>query len=423
MQSSHPLRPLRSASSASLVDHLAAANEDQLIATALPGAHIGIAPGHGLLGSVHPRLEALFYALDREAVAWSLLRGESRLDSGGGDVDLLVAEDAMPRLRRVAMGIGFAHLPAWGYGSHVFFLTYDAGSDVWLKLDVVTDLAFGPYFAFRTKAAAEALERRVRIGRSAVFRLADDDAFWALALHCCLDKRAVAADEAARLRELVWASRTAGPLVRSLGAFVPPGWTDRVIEKVEPGDWSGFVRDGDALAARWTRRRPAARAWMVAGRLTRRADAVRRRVRPRGLLVALVGPKGDMDRLALELTSSIALPARVLAEGDRRDGLRIRRLRGGGLVLISVRSLDELRNPPAPSRRWPWAPLGLSSVEPDLVIGLHPQMDGGTGTRPAGFHVVDPSVRSEDLRRTVSTIIWQRLVTRWNGPADQAKDQ
>ena len=40
---------------------------------------------------MHPKLAALFRALDDEGVVWCLLRGEADLAVPEGDVDLLVA--------------------------------------------------------------------------------------------------------------------------------------------------------------------------------------------------------------------------------------------------------------------------------------------------------------------------------------------
>jgi hypothetical protein len=373
---------------------------------------------------VHPLLEALFRALDRDGVTWSLLRGESRLDGGGGDVDLLVGRADLGRLGGIVERVGFAHLPARGYASHAFFLAYDAPTGRGLKLDVVTELAFGPFFSLRTNAAAGCLRRRVRTGTCAVYRLADEDAFWALALHCSLDKREVSTEDGTRLRELASAGRTTGPLVRSLGRVSPPGWrADRIVEAVERGDWPGLVRLGDELATAWRRWRPSAWARMMTGWMIRRADTLRRLIRPRGLVVALVGPEALTGQLVEGIGSSSHLPVRSFSAGDVPGVFRIRRLRGAGLVLIAAPTLDEmptLRRRPSRRRMRAWLEA-LSTPRPDLIIRLHPGPSSGDGDEsgprpsPSGVQVVDVAGLPDELRRAVSTMIWRRLVVRWTG--------
>ncbi len=375
-------------------------------------------------GSVHPLLEALFDALDREGVVWCLLRGEARLDERGGDVDLLVARDDLGRLRRIAERTGFSRLPAWGYGSHAFFHAYDPPSDRWLKLDIVTELAFGELFSLRTDAAADCLRRRVRNGQAARFRLADGDAFWALALHCCLDKQAVSTDDGERLRELLPAARAGGPLARWLGELAGSGrLAERIVEAAEQADWTGLTGLHDELSVAWIRRQPGARIRTRARRVARRADTLRRLFRPCGLVVVFLGPEGAAMRPVEEIASSSPLPVHVVTPADLRQGFRIRRWRGAGLVLLGAQSLEGLPTViPSRGGRGVRARLeAISCPRPDLVIrlGAGPPTGGGGGSdlRPSGsrVHVVDASLGPDALRRAASTIIWRRLVGRWTG--------
>jgi hypothetical protein len=309
-----------------------------------------------------------------------------------------------------------------GYASHAFFLVYDAPTDRWLKLDMVTELAFGPFFSLQTNAAAECLRRRVRTDESAVYHLADEDAFWALALHCCLDKRAVSTEDGARLRQLAAAGRTASPLVRSLARVSPRSWADRIVEVVDRGDWPGIVLLGDELAATWRRRRPSTWARTVAGRMARRADTLRRLLRPRGLVIALVGPVAVTGPLIEGLGSSSYLPVRSFPVGDARGVFEIRRLRGTSLVVLASPTLDEMPATRGTRRLWTRAWIGaLLSPRLDLVIRLRPGPSSGDAEgsdprpSPSEVQVVDVSVGPDELRWAVSTMIWRRLVVRWTG--------
>src|SRR5438876_8687558 len=102
------------------------------------------------LPELHPYLERAFEALDLAGVRWTLLRGADQLADPVGDIDLLVAEVDLERLASTLMPLGFIPVPSWGRGSHRFFVGYDAVGDSWLELDVVTELAYGPFFVART---------------------------------------------------------------------------------------------------------------------------------------------------------------------------------------------------------------------------------------------------------------------------------
>src|SRR3954469_2400058 len=140
----------------------------------------------GRLEQLHPAVEATLTELGTSAVRWCLLRhgpDPRRLD---GDVDLLVH----PRDLRVARELltrrsGFAGVRAWGGWPHRFFVADVPGERNPLKLDVVSELAFGPLGELPTRAAIPVLPRRVRDG--AVAWPAPADAFWALLMHVLLD--------------------------------------------------------------------------------------------------------------------------------------------------------------------------------------------------------------------------------------------
>ena len=194
--------------------------------------------------------------------------------------------------------MGFVRLPSQGYGSHLFLIAYDRDTDRWLKLDVVTELAFGPAFAWRFPGTAGILGRRRAIGPVSV--LAEGDAFWALLLHGLLDKRRLDDAKRARLDELAAAARDRGPLARALGPLLPGGWDlDHVVDAVEHREWDRLDDFGHELAAGLRRRHRLETARRrVGGPVSRRVTRLLRVARPRGLTVALVGDRALVRRAA-----------------------------------------------------------------------------------------------------------------------------
>lgn len=223
---------------------------------------------------VHPLLEATFSAFNQEHIRWCLLRGEGELACPGphDDVDLLVAPDDMPRVRTVLDAQQYVARPTWGRGSHRFFVVYHSPTSTWIRLDIVTELTYGPYLNLRTDAATGCLARS---GRQGLLNLpALDDAFWLLFLHCMLDKGAFAPHRAASLRGLAGAARTDGPFAQVVGPACPSGWDlARLIECVREGNWEALTRLAPALAVGWRRREPIAARWRaISNRLRRRLE-------------------------------------------------------------------------------------------------------------------------------------------------------
>lgn len=239
---------------------------------------------------LHPLLEAVFRALDGAGITWCLLRGAEDLAVPAGDVDVLVARADAGRVAAAVAPAGLTHVPSWGYGSHRFYFGYDPRTDAWLKLDVVSELAFGPWFSLRSDAAAACLRRRRRHGAVAI--LDDADAFWCLLLHRLADKGSIGAT-GPRLAGLAAADGAAeSPLAVEVDRLGVGGWrARRVLDAANVGEWAELEALRPALLAAWTRRRPlSTRRRRLTGRVARRcAPLVRAR---RGLTVALVGLDG-----------------------------------------------------------------------------------------------------------------------------------
>jgi thymidylate kinase len=398
-------------------------------------------------------------ALDRAGVRWCLLRGAESPDTHAGDVDLLVAPDDAARLTGAIAPLGFARLPAWGYGSHRFHLGYDAATDSWLKLDVVTELAFGPWFSLPSDAAAHCLSHCRRRGSAVV--LDDGDAFWCLLLHRLLDKGSVGA-AAAPLARLAHAPGCAeSPLAHEVeriasGSCTPP----LLLDAGRRAAWTELEAPSLALAAAWRRRhRIASVRRRVMGRLVRSAGRCLRS--RRGMTVALVGADGaGKSSSAAALARSFPLAVRTVymspAMTPRRGGaprgarlaLRIGaqlwrwfraqalRLRGW-LVLFDRYACDALL--PA---RWPLGPrgrlrrwlLGHACPAPQLIVVLDAPgevLHARTGEHdPALLEaerraylrlargraraiVVDATREPDRVRRDVTAAIWAAYQSRW----------
>jgi thymidylate kinase len=265
---------------------------------------------------LHPMLKTVFDAFERVGIAWCLLRGETGEEFPGGDLDLLVSRDDLGRARQILKALGFAPLPAWGRGSHHFFLSYHPPTDRWIELDIVTELSYGPDFSLETGAQGGCLARRQYHDGVAV--LAPDDAFWTLLLHCLLDKGEFPIHHRVRLSELATEARTESQLAHVVARACPAGWTvERIVASVRHGEWSVLADLAPLLAAKWARQDPLRTLRRVAVnrffRLLEKPLMLRRR---RGLSVALLGPDGvGKSTLAESVSRSYYFPSRLVYMG------------------------------------------------------------------------------------------------------------
>jgi thymidylate kinase len=279
------------------------------ISTASGGGPAAPPEGDGLL-------QGVFASLDDASVRWCLLRGHADgrpPDGSDGDVDLLVARTDLPRAEAVLRSCQLVPLAAYGRGSHRFFLGFDPGAGAFIQLDIVTELAFGPHFILRTGAETKCLAGRLREGTAWVLRRQDE--FWALLLHCVLDKRTVDERHAERLSQLAGLTSLDSPLVTAW-----PEQTDvltALLAAAQAGDWDQAVRQGVVLERLVRRREPVRAARRLVGAMVLRAGE-----RPlqawsrRGISVALLGPDGaGKSTLARGIQSSFYFPVRCVYMG------------------------------------------------------------------------------------------------------------
>jgi thymidylate kinase len=280
----------------------------------------------------HPLVMEVFRAFDEAKIAWVLLRDEVELAEPEGDVDLLLEPAAAGRARKLLRSLSFVRVPTLGRGSHVQYVGYHAEDERSIKFDIVTDLAFGPYFALHTRAAAGCLARRRRVAELAT--LAPDDAFWALLLHELIDSGRSRPKRANRLEEL---SREARPDTdwAEYVAISSEGWTtERVLDAARRADWNALEGLSSTIGAMWIRRdRLAVSARLIAGRLGRLFEPALALLKRPGFTVAILGPDGTgKSTLAAAIRHSFPFPARVVYMGLWQKPVRQYALPGMNLL-------------------------------------------------------------------------------------------
>lgn len=265
----------------------------------------------GLLARTLPRLADLRYVV---------LRGD--LDSGVGEFDLLVHPGDLRPLRRILDAEGFVRLPSWGYRPHRFHAAFDPPRDGWVKLDVVTHLAFGPARSLHLGHAPTVLRRRVE--REGTYVPEETDAFWVLLLHVLLD--GTSTDHRESLRARVPPRPAAPPAF--LGRVLTPSVADDLAACVTFGQWMRLRDAGDRLLADVDRQqRVRSRVRTARNRVARGLGRLFEPAR-RGTVVQVRGGSAEeISGIADLLQPALPVPV-VVGEASRRLG--------GGPTAVSV---------------------------------------------------------------------------------------
>jgi len=270
------------------------------------------------------------------------LRGYEELLGGviDSDVDVLVAAEHFQQLQRSLERSGFVALGRWGQAPHHFFIGYDERADSWIKLDVLTALAYGrPVPALSTDLAAHCLEHRVRIGPA--FVLAAEEEFLTLLLHCLLDKARFEPKYRARLAELVAMIRDHQAMSALVAHYVSAqtSW-EQIRQLVVRGEWEALLVMAPAVTRHLLGRDPLGARWRrTVMPLLRLLDRRTRAFRTRGLTVALLAPDGaGKTTLARSLGEAFYLPARYIYMGTNPNS--------GSVTLPTTRLLARM------GRRW-----------------------------------------------------------------------
>lgn len=271
----------------------------------------------------------IFAELNDAAIAYCVLRGDDELQNAGGEIDLLVAPDHLPRLAKILAAQNFAALPSWGYAPHYFFIAYDRANDAWLKFDVVTELRYGkPLRALRVDLAGRCLQhRRLRNG---MYVPSPEDEFITLFLHCLLDKAGFREARAARLialRNQIAGDPIAGQrLANYIKLYLAPAITwEKLAPAIDEQNWQALARPRAAVARQLWRRDPiTSLAHTCSGWLLRRLRPLLFALYRRGMTVALLAPDGaGKSTLANALTQEAKLHARLIYAGTNIDASTI----------------------------------------------------------------------------------------------------
>ncbi len=415
----------------------------------------------GVASAVSPILAGAAAALDASDVRWALLRGA--LGDDAGDVDVLVHPADRGTAEAVLAAQGFARWPSWGRATHRFHLAYDVGTDTWVKVDLVTEVAFGPFGELATDAGPAVLARRVPGGDAPA--LAPDDGFWALLLHCLLDRGTVPPRHRDALAHLAAAGEVlGGALLDTLDPVLPGDEAAELVRLAAAADVSALEAAAGPLRDRWLRADRAAHRRLRRGRVARRLAAVPVVLGRRGVSVALLGPDGaGKSTLAAALVATPALRGRSVYAGlygaaaprpslpvpGLRLGARLAhlwrlRLRAaawrarGRVVVFDRHGLDAAAAPArprgGPARRARRRLLAAALPSPDVLVvldapaevllarkGEHdvPTLEAqraryrALADRP-GAAVVDASRDPEAVRRDVTSLVWRRWSGRWS---------
>jgi hypothetical protein len=259
---------------------------------------------------IHPRVASVFDVLEGAGWPWLLLRGEDDLALPAGDVDILVDKHFLPGLDELMAAAGFCRVLAWGHGSHRFYFCYSVHDGAWIKLDIVSDLAFGPFQQWRTPWAARCLRRRIRHGSYWSPDAADQA--WLLLLHLFMDKGGIAPERQELGRTAAKVAADGGRIAESVRRRVGAGLATDMLNLV----LAERFEDAPAMAARmrssWTG--GAGPTLLAAGnRILRRSGA---RIQGHTPLLGVMAPDGAGKTTLLNgLHADVPLPTKYVYMG------------------------------------------------------------------------------------------------------------
>ena len=412
---------------------------------------------------MHRLLQFVFKYMNRRDIPYCLMRDyeglvQTATPGSSTEIDLLVAQDHLATLKSLLKRIGFVQLPGRGYEPHHFFLTYDAQSDIWLKLDVIIDIAYGSPIKFLpTTLAVDCLNNRRRCGF--VYVLSPEDELITLLLHCLLDKQNFATRHQVRLQALCDQDMNESRLTALMARYWLPGesWM-QLAGLIRENRWELLLSRRTAVARR-LRQYDRMGLYVSYGcaQIRRGLQRGHALLRPPGLSVALLAPDGaGKSTLAAQLQNRFFLPVYVIYMGLYKKNKIIRLgLPGigfawrvltqwwrclvaryartkGRLVVFDRYNYDALlatHQTGSRLRRWAYQLLAYACPSPQLTLVLDApgellfsrkgeqspkklerqrQLYLALATRLPHAMVVDATQDAEQLRRQVTTLIWRR---------------
>jgi len=238
-------------------------------------------------------LEALFKAYEREGVRYVILRNyEKWPDDFGKDVDMVVHRDDVQRshtiIRQLAKSMSLYCQALSKRSTHLSYRLLPGpidGVERGVYLDVRTDIVHMGFVYLPGEIAlgSRRLHDRYYILSPALESLA-------ILLHCIMDKGYVRPSYRTRLLEL--RTGDADEFARAATAIVGPSLAERLADALASGQPETALSLRRAVLAARTRRDPATLARYVGAKCGAVWDRVSGWIRPRGVLVVLVGPDG-----------------------------------------------------------------------------------------------------------------------------------
>lgn len=272
---------------------------------------------------IENKLLQLFDALEEGSICYALLRGFDELGEAAHtkEIDLLVKRSDLTNFAKIVAEFDFIELPRWGYEPHYFFVAYDAEADAWLKLDVVSELAYGkPVRWLRAALADGCLKQRCKVGPAYVLSPADE--FVTLFFHGLLDKGFFRQERQERLLTLkVQAENNPEIKQRILENFekyLPAGVSYKsILALIASDDQPAFARQKKAFSRKLFWKDPPGNMYRnLRTRLKRRLRFLYTMIKQRGLWIALLAPDGaGKTTLAYNLLKEQFLRAKLIYMG------------------------------------------------------------------------------------------------------------
>ena len=276
----------------------------------LNGGHPPV-PGHRPIPGINRGVAAALAALESTGLPWMVLRGENDLLRPAGDVDILVAREAVPGLDSLLEGAGFRRVHAMGHGSHRFYFRYLPDEDLWLKLDVVSDLSFGPFQELGTALAEGCLRRRVPLGP--LWLPEPHDQAWLQILHLVLDKGRIDPDREESARTAGVLASAADPVAAVVDRKVGDGAAAALLDMLHSGRFQEVPSMAAAMRARWKGNKRPPRLTTLAHQALRRVGP---RLKGRGPVIGVLAPDGAGKTTLLHgLRSHSPLPSSYVYMG------------------------------------------------------------------------------------------------------------
>jgi thymidylate kinase len=217
-------------------------------------------------------------------------------------------------LQQVLLAEGFAAVPGWTELPGMLWVSLDEASGRFLVLEITDEVSFGPAGMLRTSEASGCLARRHRDGP--LWRLNDDDGFWALLLHCLLDKGFIPDHYRERLQSMAPLARTDGPFARILNSW-KLGMPSTLQNAALNGAWSELEIHAGITKRFWDLGiSPVDRLVPVRAGMRRITHAPRLLRRRRGLSVVLLGLNGaGKSTLAASIAAAFPFPVTKIYMG------------------------------------------------------------------------------------------------------------